>query len=117
NSDGTTNQMDRYDPWFNTNGTLQSSVFYDAEVHSFAMDTITTTNFSGTNTVLLVTNTIKEKITKNNELDGTLNITNSPFYPGGTIYGDTVLFGTPIILSSYYTVEYGTNPAGFISIP
>jgi hypothetical protein len=114
NADGTTNEMVRFDPFFNTYGLLQNYVTYGFAVHEYSMDTSTTTNGSGTNVSLLVTNLVNETIA-NHHLRGDYTITNSPFDYSGT---HRIHFGTPIFPADYYSTQFNNSlPAGYITVP
>lgn len=116
NSNGSTNHIDRYDPWADTSGLQQGYTTYSFQVDRYAVDTLYSTNGFDTNATVVVTNGVDQSISAVN-LAGEMVLTNAVDDQNGE-YGDQVInFGTPILSASDYVTQYGTNAAGYIFLP
>jgi hypothetical protein len=110
NKDGTTNKVERYDPWYDTKGNLESWTTYAFTVHSYDADTLYTTNvIAGGPTNVIITNFVQQSI-GNVDLRGNEYSTN--LGGGLTFQGNNIVkFGTPI-MADLHDGFFGTNAHG-----
>ena len=92
NSDGSTNKIERYDPWLDTTGDLGTWRTYQFTVHSYDRTSLYTTNADGS---FLVTNVVAHELSRPN-LEAWEY---ARFNPEGQLQSQgfyTIKFGTPI---------------------